>query len=27
LLADLDRYHRNEPIQRKAPGLFKKLFG
>lgn len=27
LVADLDRYHRNEPIQRKAPGLFKKLFG
>lgn len=27
LIADLDRYHRNEPIQRKAPGLFKKLFG
>ncbi|MBK6938764.1 MAG: hypothetical protein IPH13_00965 [Planctomycetes bacterium] len=27
LVAELDRYHRNEPIQRKAPGLFKKLFG
>jgi serine/threonine protein kinase len=27
LKADLDRYHTNEPIQRKAPGLFSRLFG
>lgn len=27
LHADLDRYHKNEPIARKGPGLLKRLFG
>ncbi len=27
LKADLDRYHKNEPIQRKQKGLLKRLFG
>lgn len=27
LKADLDRYHTNDPIERKAPGLLKRLFG
>lgn len=27
LYADLDRYHKNEPIRRKAPGMLSRLFG